>query len=159
MNLGRAEEIEFEIKHIVRTNKVNKLFDLISAMDIVLKERELGGCFGAYIFIQRNRTILLNSSLSESHKKVVLAHEVCHAIFHKDTRQICAYSFFQNEVEKEANYGAVVLLHELGVWQSEDFTVKTLDVTKKDKGIEEACGQWYLNHMCGGISNGCKKKR
>lgn len=103
-------------------NIINKLaekydtcdpYELADYLDVVIIERPLGDKLGAYMYIKKTKTIFINSSLDEAFKKIVLAHELGHAILHKT--QECYFMknstlIVTNKFEWQANFFAANLL-------------------------------------------------
>lgn len=68
---------------------------------------------GCYMFLKNHRYIFVNQNISESDMRLVMAHEVGHAILHK--KQNCYFirkkTFFSmSKIENEANTFAAELL-------------------------------------------------
>lgn len=106
-----------DIKKIARALKIkfntNNPYDLASSLKIEIIERPLGNTYGMYKYIKKTRVILLNSSLNETLKRVVLAHELGHAILHPTVN--CYFMrhktlYVTNKFENEANKFAAELL-------------------------------------------------
>lgn len=86
---------------------------LADSLDIVIVETPLGNLFGAYKYINRNKVIWINSSLSLHMKKLVVAHELWHVVLHTkhDCNFLSRHTFFLTaKVEIEANFFAAFLL-------------------------------------------------
>lgn len=68
---------------------------------------------GIYKYDRRNKYIFINSNLSANEQRVVLAHELGHAVLHtrSNTKFLRANTLFSiNKIEKEANIFAAELL-------------------------------------------------
>ena len=90
-------------------------FSLADALGIDVDCADLGSLKGFYIVYSRNRFIVLNTSLTESLSKVILAHEIGHDRLHRDIAKnggLKESSFFdmKSKPEMEANIFAANLL-------------------------------------------------
>ncbi|HBL06462.1 MAG TPA: hypothetical protein DDZ33_05925 [Clostridium sp.] len=87
--------------------------ELADYLGVVIIERPLGDKLGAYMYIKKTKTIFINSSLDEALKRIVLAHELGHAILHKT--QNCYFMknntlLLTSKFEWQANFFAANLL-------------------------------------------------
>ena len=105
--------IRSKIKKLTKKYKTSDPEELTTCLDILLIKRNLGKLAGSYRLINRKKVIFINSNLSECHYKIVLAHELGHAILHPN---INCY-FIKNKtfllgskIEREANLFACELL-------------------------------------------------
>jgi Zn-dependent peptidase ImmA (M78 family) len=100
-------------------NRLAKKYDtrdpceLADYLGVVIIERPLGDKLGAYMYIKKTKTIFINSSIDEALKKIVLAHELGHAILHKT--QECYFMksntlIVTSKFEWQANFFAANLL-------------------------------------------------
>lgn len=105
------------IKKIVAyyTKKYNTRdpFALADYLNIEVQEGPLGSRCGCYIYLKRHRCIFLNDALEEPEKKLVMAHELAHAIMHRT--QNCYFIrnrtlLLNSKIEFEANKFAIELL-------------------------------------------------
>jgi len=88
-------------------------FDIATYLNIQIQIGQLGTPCGCYMFLKNHRCIFLNENLSENEMKLVMSHELGHAIMH---RKLNCY-FIRNKtllldskIESEANTFAVNLL-------------------------------------------------
>lgn len=88
-------------------------FVIAKYLNIQIQIGQLGTPCGCYMFLKNHRCIFLNENLSESDMKLVMSHELGHAIMH---RKLNCY-FIRNKtlllnskIELEANTFAVNLL-------------------------------------------------
>jgi Zn-dependent peptidase ImmA (M78 family) len=88
-------------------------FRIAKGLGVLVKTAGLGDYSGCYMYLNRHKCIFLNDNLNESERRLVMAHELGHAILHKD--QNCY--FIRNKtyllcsrIEREANLFAVNLL-------------------------------------------------
>lgn len=105
-----------EVEHLVKKYKSRNPFDILSAMNVVVKEsgayqKLKGYCFSA------NRTVyvVINETLHPAEKLIVAAHELAHIILHKNMLQMAPMKDsvlydMKSETEYEANLFAADLL-------------------------------------------------
>lgn len=101
------------IKKLIRKYKTTNPYDLASCLNVLIFEVELKNTLGMYRYINKTRTIFINSNLSDEVKRFVLAHELGHAILH--TKENCFYLRYNTFIktstyEVEANKFAAELL-------------------------------------------------
>lgn len=107
------QQIRKTVLALTRKYKTNDPDELADFLNIKIIEWNLGNQAGSYRLIKRKKVIFLNSKLSFHQRKIVLAHELGHALLHPTTN---CY-FIQNKtllcsskIEKEANIFACELL-------------------------------------------------
>jgi Zn-dependent peptidase ImmA (M78 family) len=121
-------------RHIAETAaKVMKRYDesnpyrLAKAMGILLEYAPMGDCEGAckgfFMMKSRMKCITINSDLQEELQRIILAHEIGHAVLHAST-VMAAFNEFKlfcgtNQLECEANvFAAETLLDDDSVKQA-----------------------------------------
>lgn len=105
--------IERKVLSLVRKYNKRNPFLLAKKLGINVIENDLGEVFGYYTQINRIKFILINSNLSESEKRFVVAHELGHAILHSKITTPCLMhlkNINEIKIECEANKFAVQLL-------------------------------------------------
>lgn len=127
-----------KVKRILRSFKADDLYELADFLNITILEDDLGEMGGFYFYVVKHKLILLNCNLSEAHKRIVLAHEISHAILH--TKLNCAFYkkctlMITQKIENEANYCGALLLKELNILDDEMFCIYTKEITEKDEGF------------------------
>lgn len=118
------------VEALIRKYKTNNVYELAECLGVILKIVPLGSTAGSYLYINRRKTIFINSSLNEHERIIVLAHEIGHAILHKKTN---CY-FMQNKtllltskVELEANIFAAEYLIQDNILEAyEGFTLQNI---------------------------------
>lgn len=88
-------------------------FDIAKYLNIQIQIGQLGTPCGCYMFLKNHRCIFLNENLSENEMKLVMSHELGHAIMHKKLN--CYFIrnktlLLESKIEIEANTFAVNLL-------------------------------------------------
>lgn len=98
---------------LIKKHSTNDPFELAERMNIVVRSKFLTSTNGYHVYLKRLHIITLNNSLSEEQQKVVLAHELGHALLHKGL----SMSFFEvntyysvDKYERQANIFAAELL-------------------------------------------------
>lgn len=105
--------IEKKVLSLVRKYNQRDPFLLAKKLGINVIENDLGEVYGYYTQINRIKFILINSNLSESEKRFVVAHELGHAILHSKIATPCLMhlkNINDIKIEYEANRFAVQLL-------------------------------------------------
>ena len=95
------EIIRQTVNRLVRKYQTHNPFEIAKALNI---EIQVGspGCDGCYMFLKNHRYIFLNCELSEAERKLVMAHELGHAIFHR--KQNCYDNALARKIEKYEKY-------------------------------------------------------
>lgn len=115
------------VNKLIKKYKTNNPYELASYLNIILIEKPLGAMSGSYFYINRNKVIFLNSSLTDYEKILVLAHEIGHSILHKNRN--CYFIknktlLLTSKIEKEANiFTAELLINDNLFLQYEGFTL------------------------------------
>ena len=105
-------------------------FVIAKYLNIQIQIGQLGTPCGCYMFLKNHRCIFLNENLSESDMKLVMSHELGHAIMH---RKLNCY-FIRNKtlllnskIESEANIFAVnLLIPDETIMENNNFTTEQL---------------------------------
>lgn len=88
-------------------------FEISESKGIMVSFADLGKTHGFYFHDSRIKFININQNLTEEQQKIVCAHELGHAVLHKDinTPFMRANTLFSiNKIEREANRFAAELL-------------------------------------------------
>lgn len=109
--------IPLRVRNIVEKYGTRDPFLLASYLNLHIKFKEYSdNTKGYYINIKRNKFIILNSNLTYEEMKIVLAHEIGHAVLHssKEVHFIRENTLFpKGRHENEANKFAAELLIDL----------------------------------------------
>lgn len=105
-------------------------FDIAEYLNIQIQIGQLGTPCGCYMFLKNHRCIFLNENLSENEMKLVMSHELGHAIMH---RKLNCY-FIRNKtllldskIETEANtFAANLLIPDEIIVENIDYTTEQL---------------------------------
>lgn len=100
-------------KKLIRRYDTSDPFKICKALNIQVFYTDLGKTRGLYTYNKRNKFITINSSLAEEEYRIVCAHELGHAVLHRDSNRIYMDSIMltrPNVEENEANRFAAHLL-------------------------------------------------
>lgn len=98
---------------MINRHKTNNPFEIAEEKGITLLYEQLGTVLGYYNSYKRIQFIHINNNLDERIKKFVCAHELGHALLHRDsnTSFLKANTFYSiDKIEVEANTFAVELM-------------------------------------------------
>ena len=105
------DRIKKLISYYVKKFNTRNPFELADCLGILYQIGNIG-CDGCYMFLKNHRYIFLNQNLLEHELKLVMAHELGHAIMHR--KQNCYFirnnTFLNSKTELEANKFAIELL-------------------------------------------------
>lgn len=98
---------------LIQKFKTNDLEELAAHLKIMVFYVPLGSAAGSYQPLKNRRVIFINSDLDYQHRKVVLAHELGHAVLHP--KMNCYFIkdktlLLTSKIEREANIFASELL-------------------------------------------------
>lgn len=108
-------DIKRRVENLVNKYGTRNPYKLCKRMKINILYMDLGNIKGIYKKVVTNKFIAINENLDEFCQKVVLAHELGHAILHhsKEIQTLKDYDLFpsfSNQLEVEANIFAAELL-------------------------------------------------
>lgn len=106
-------KIRQHVNILIKKYNTSNVYELCDYLNITVKKDNLGSTKGYFLNIFKKYFIIINSNLEEWEECVVLAHELGHALLHRDTN-ICilkSYTYsITNKLENEANEFAAHLL-------------------------------------------------
>jgi Zn-dependent peptidase ImmA (M78 family) len=97
----------------IKKHRTNNPFEIAKNRNIIIRYFPLGQTLGFYMKNVRHQVITINSDIEDYLKKFVCAHELGHAILHKDENTPFLHKntlFSKDKIEREANEFAVYLL-------------------------------------------------
>jgi Zn-dependent peptidase ImmA (M78 family) len=109
---GETERIKRLVAYYKKIYGTNNPFEIANRLGVLY---QIGNCKheGCYMFLKNHRYIFLNNRLSGVELKVVMAHELAHAIF--DRKENCYFIrnktlLLNSKTERRANRFAAYLL-------------------------------------------------
>ncbi|SHK68420.1 ImmA/IrrE family metallo-endopeptidase [Tepidibacter formicigenes] len=108
------KRIDIRVKNLVKKYGTRDPEQIAKEMGLIIKYKSYNDYTkGFYINVKRNKFIVINSNLDECSKRIVLAHELGHAMLHssKEVHFIRENTLFpRGKIENEANKFAAELL-------------------------------------------------
>lgn len=137
--MGKIKKI---VNHLAMRHGTHDPFRLADALDIPITYCNLGSTLGYTVTYKRIPVIVLNEGLDERLMSFVCAHELGHAVMHKNvnTPWLKRHTFFSiDRYEREANTFAVELLfYDELVSEHYDITLNNLAISLGiPSGMEE----------------------
>ena len=127
------KNIPLRVNNLVKKYGTRDPFLLASYLNLNVKFCEYSdNTKGYYINVKRNKFIIINANLTEEEKRIVLAHEIGHAVLHssKEVHFIRENTLFpKGKHENEANkFAAEILvnLDEIDKCYIEEFSINQL---------------------------------
>lgn len=105
------EDIKALVTELIKNYSTSNPEHLASNLDILIKETDINpSIFKARVFfVGDKKGIMINKNLSKRTKKILIAHELGHALLHE--KFLCHYGGSCSEnIEQEANLFALELL-------------------------------------------------
>ena len=105
------EEIKTLVSNLIGFFKTSNPYYLAAKLNIFIKETNVNpDLFKARVyFVDDKKGIMINKNLDDKSKKILIAHEIGHALLHKDFLTYHGYSCSER-IEYEANLFALELL-------------------------------------------------
>lgn len=107
------KNIKLRVNNLIRKYNTKNPYELCSKMNINIFYMELGEIKGYYKKVLKNKYIVINDNLDDYSKKIVLCHELGHALYHSSKNTLLMKNNFlcyTPELESEANEFAVELM-------------------------------------------------
>lgn len=77
------KDIKRLVSYYVKKYKTRNPFELAEYLNVQVQFGDLGSRAGCYMFLKNHKCIFLNKNLSEQEMRMVMAHELGHAILHR----------------------------------------------------------------------------
>lgn len=77
------EKIRRIATYYIRKVGTNDPFEIARYLNVEVQYGNLGECSGCYMFLKNHRYIFLNQNLPERELRLVMAHELGHAVLHR----------------------------------------------------------------------------
>ena len=105
-------DIKRIVSYYVRKFQTTDPFEIADRLGVLYQIGEIG-CEGCYMFLKNHRYIFLNQNLDEQETRMVMAHELGHAVLHR--KENCYFIrnktlLLNSKTEMEANRFAAELL-------------------------------------------------
>lgn len=107
------KNIKLRVNNLIRKYNTKNPCKLCSKMNINIFFMDLGEIKGYYKKVLRNKYIVINDNLDDYSKKIVLCHELGHAVLHCNKKinfMKNNFLYYSDELENEANEFAAELL-------------------------------------------------
>lgn len=104
--------IKNKVDELIKKYGTRDPYELADYLDLVLIDEPLGKTWGLYQYIRRNKVVFINKDLEFHEKKLVLAHEIGHAVLHTKMKPPRCTNLYTvtSPIEIEANQFAAYLL-------------------------------------------------
>lgn len=115
MRKTRTEEIPGLIKRLTNKYRTSEPYGLSECLNVTILNLDLGErVCGYYKYLKRRKYIFINSNIeNDDFRKVIISHELGHAVMHKNEN--CTFMrshtlLLTSKVERQANMFAAYLL-------------------------------------------------
>ncbi|SHM96143.1 protein of unknown function [Anaerosporobacter mobilis DSM 15930] len=143
--MGEIERIKHLVEHYKKLYQTSDPFELADHLGILY---QIGNCKheGHYMFLKNHRYIFLSNKLENNELRLVMAHELGHALLDKKTS--CYFIrnktlLLSSKIEKRANlFAAFYLITDDMIQEYKGFTI---DQFARCTGIDKALIQLRLN--------------
>ena len=129
--------IKLRVRNLINRCNSKNPFKICKILNIKIIYKDIGKIKGYYTTCLRKKIIVLNENLDVLSMKIVLAHELGHAILHKKEINLMKETFMfpkNSKVEKEANqFAAELLIDEFLTDEYINFSSSELEI------FEELC--------------------
>ena len=122
------KDIKKIVNRYVRKYNTRNPFELADYLGVQVMIGNLGSRSGCYMFLKNHKCIFLNENLDEYEMRVVMAHELGHAILHR--KENCYFirnkTFLltsKNEVEANT-FAAELLIPDEILLENKNYTIK-----------------------------------
>ena len=122
-------DIKRIVSYYVRKFQTTDPFEIADRLGVLYQIGEIG-CEGCYMFLKNHRYIFLNQNLNEQETRMVMAHELGHAVLHR--KENCYFIrnktlLLNSKTETEANrFAAELLIRDDVLEEYKDMTTEQL---------------------------------
>jgi Zn-dependent peptidase ImmA (M78 family) len=116
--MSQISYIADEVERLVNKHKTRNPYELCKAMGIKIRYKDCENLLKAYfVVVSRIKSIVLNNRVSDVVARILIAHELGHAVLHKELAFLRGFQEFElfntaSRAEYEANLFAAELLIE-----------------------------------------------
>lgn len=108
-------------------------YDICTSMDIQVIKRPMGAsaqsCKGFFLVSSRCKLIVINSDLPESIQRIIIAHELGHAVLHSDSAISAFHEFAMfDDTDRMEYVGGATILSNIAGEQVEEYQVEITHV-------------------------------
>jgi len=111
--MRKKKNIKLRVKNLIEKYGTSNPYRLCEKLNINIVFRDLGEIKGYFKKVLRNKYIVINENLDEYSQKVVLCHELGHALYHSSKKVLFMkqnFFYYTPELENEANQFAAELM-------------------------------------------------
>lgn len=131
-------DIKRRVRNLEKKYGTKNPYKLCKMLKIKILYLDLGNIKGIYKKVLTNKFIAINENLDEFCQKIVLAHELGHALLHhsKEVQALKDYDLFpkcNNQIELEANTFAAELLIDVAFDSNEYIENPSIDIRILDQ--------------------------
>ena len=76
-------QIQRKVRYLVRKFNTRNPYEIAEAIGARIYSGDLGDVAGFYQYVKRHRCIYINSAVDDHMAKIVMAHELGHAVLHR----------------------------------------------------------------------------
>ncbi|WP_312694068.1 ImmA/IrrE family metallo-endopeptidase [Caproiciproducens sp.] len=137
------------VDKLIKKYKTNNPFELCDALDYIVLQVPLTGVRGFYQYYKSNNLVYINLDLPDQVKKFVCAHEIGHALMHRNTNTIYldTRTFLKTSVyERQANQFAINLLYPHDA-DFDEYRDCTISQTAKCLNVSEELLEYRLHEI------------
>lgn len=118
------------VRNLTEQHHTNNPFELTDCKNIQIIYHDLGIIRGIYRIYKRNKQMFINNTLSKEERRMVCAHELGHAILHKNYNTVFmdrGTMFNNNKLEIEANkFVAELLINDNIIYKYKQYTIEQI---------------------------------
>ena len=123
-------DIKKLVSYYVKKFNTRNPFELAKYLNVEVQIGNLGSRSGCYMFLKNHKCVFLNENLCDSDARLVMAHELGHAVMHR--KENCYFIrnktlLLSSKAEIEANtFAAELLIPDSLILENPDMTKKQL---------------------------------